>query len=1129
MHDFLNTGRILILDGGFGTMLQRKGCRTEDSELLNLENPSLVGSIHDEYIEAGADIVTTNSFGASSIGQAAYGMADRAPEMALRAAQIARAAADRASRKVLVAGSIGPTGQSLSIASDADDPALRATDFLRMKDAFRDQAASLVEGGVDLLLLETSFDALNTKAAILALTELGNPLPVIISATVSDMSGRTLTGQTLEAFYTSVKHCPSLAAFGINCALGIRQMAPLAREIASFSEFPLIFYPNAGLPDEMGAYSDSPELMASEMAALADEGLLRIAGGCCGTGPEHISAIAAALKGKAPGKTRPAQRVLTVSGLEAIKIEKSLNFINIGERTNVAGSKKFARLMASDSYSESLDVARSQIMGGASVIDINTDDPMVDSAEKMRVFLRYAASDPAVAKAPLMIDSSHWGTILEGLRNAQGKCIVNSISLKDGQEEFLRKALTIRSYGAAMVVMAFDEQGQAETFERKIEICRRSYDLLTGAGIPPEEIIFDCNILSVGTGIPEHSRFGVDFIEAVRWIKTNLPGSLTSGGVSNLSFSFRGNNPVREAMHSVFLYHAIRAGLDMAIVNPGSLRIYDDLEKKLRDAVEDVILDRDSEATARLVEIAPEYNAAQGAAIQRPGEPGQELTDPAERLSRAMVQGFSASLAEDAMSCMEKLGSALAVVEGPLMAGMEKVGELFSQGKMFLPQVVKSARMMKEAVDVLQPHMTAGEEGGGRPRFLIATVKGDVHDIGKNITATVLQCSGFEVMDLGVMVPTEEILEKAAQWGADIIGVSGLITPSLVRMEELCAEMSRRRMHTPLFVGGAAASATHTAVKLSPLYDDVHYCANASETAVQAKKCLESPESFLQSEKAAHEKLRTLHESARRRPVCSCCSRAAAPAEAYATGITLDDIPLKDIRAEELLPEMDWELFHAVCRSVRDAAARRNLEKEALDWIAGCPGIGVRLCARFFEARREGDCMAAADGQGPRFEMLRDSHSFYCLADCLPEKDKAPLGIFAIRILNEGKSPEGDGGLVGFAARAALVETASKWLQKRISASLGEGLDLIAPGVGYACCPDHSLKRDILALLPSEMGIKLTSSCAMQPEESVCGFLLACRNARYGEVREVSRDALLAYASRRGLSEEDVRLFLSQF
>ncbi|MBQ7517223.1 MAG: homocysteine S-methyltransferase family protein, partial [Bacteroidales bacterium] len=720
--------RILILDGAMGTMVQALGCQSENTDELNLSQPSLIGTILRQYAEVGADIITTNSFGCNALVQRRHNRSEDAPAMALAAARLARRAADEEyarrlasgeNRPVYVAGSIGPTGLSLTMATDASDPSLRESDFLSFNEAAKAQIAALVEGGVDLIQLETCFDALNTKAAICALEELGCSLPVIISATVSDRSGRMLTGQTLEAFYHSVRHCPHLAAFGLNCALGAAAMRPLVEEVARFSDLPLVFYPNAGIPDEMGRYNESPEEMAAVMRSLAEEGLLNIAGGCCGTTPAHIRALTEALSGMKPRRVAlgsAEQQVLTVSGLEAYRVDASVNFTNVGERANVTGSRKFARLIASGDYEQALSVAAAQVAGGANIIDVNMDDAMLDSKACMRTFLRYVASDPAVASAAVMIDSSHWDTLVEGLQNTPGRSIVNSISLKDGEGEFLRRARIIRSYGAVPIVMAFDEEGQAVTFERKISIAERAYRLLTQkAGYRPCDIIFDLNILSIGTGIPEHARFAIDFIEGVRWVKLHLPGALTSGGVSNLSFAFRGNNAVREAMHSAFLYHAIKAGLDMAIVNPQMLQLYDEVEPHLLRAIEDVIFDRDEDATARLTDLASQLlqDAAAGASggvavgeVAGGGSAGGSVSGSAggssvgtlagssdgaitasERLQQAIIRGNNATLTEDTLAELERLGSAVAVVEGPLMQAMARVGERFAEGKMFLPQV----------------------------------------------------------------------------------------------------------------------------------------------------------------------------------------------------------------------------------------------------------------------------------------------------------------------------------------------------------------------------------------------------------------------------------------------------------
>ncbi|MDO5442517.1 MAG: methionine synthase [Bacteroidia bacterium] len=1094
--------RILVLDGAMGTMLQR-GLSEEETLLA--------------YIEAGADIITTNSFNANRISQEDNGLADKAAQMAFEAAARARKVADSAGRKIYVAGSVGPTGKSLTLASDADDSTYRKYSFDDFVSVYSEQIGALAEGGADIILIETAFDALNVKAAVFALEQLHCGLPVIISATVSDRSGRTLTGQTLEAFYRSIEHTPNLLAFGVNCALGAEAMTSLVRDIAGFSSHPLSFYPNAGIPDELGRYCDTPELMASVIKGLAEQGMLNIVGGCCGTTPDHIRAIAEAVKGIKP-RIATEHNKLTVSGLEAVPIDRSRNFTNIGERTNVAGSKKFARLIAGDQYTEALNVAAAQIEGGADIIDINMDDPMVDPSEKMRSFLRYIAGEPAVAKAAIMIDSSHWDTILEGLKNAQGKCIVNSISLKEGEEEFLHKALTIKALGGSMVVMAFDEEGQAVTYQRKIEICERSYRLLTGAGIPAHDIIFDVNVLSIGTGIAEHSRFGVDFIEAVRWIKNNLPGALTSGGISNLSFAFRGNNAVREAMHSVFLYHAVNAGLDMAIVNPQMLQIYDEIEPSLRQAIEDVIFDSDSEATSRLVSKASEMLAsADEKASEKTAAAVSE--DPEERLSTAVVKGLSQSLNDDTLECLSKLGSAVAVIEGPLMAGMERVGELFASGKMFLPQVVKSARIMRDAVTVLQPFMGEAGEASGKPKFVIATVQGDVHDIGKNITSIVLQCSGFDVTDLGVMVPASTLLDTAQAIGADIIGVSGLITPSLQRMEEICREMVARGMDTPLFVGGAAASAVHTAVKLAPIYNNVHYGADASATAVMAKKYMQSPAAFITAEDEVHEKLAELRSKGLEK-------RAEATSEAvfggFIEGKPFIDIPLTELDWKELEPCFDWRMYLGLCGikggcSCSDCqTVTDRFKAEALSLILE-EKLTATVCARFFDCTRNGDTIVSADSE-LKLPMLRDGHS---LADFIPYNGSAQAGIFAVKV-----DCPADNEFIGHAVRVTMAEAASEYLRRKWKALLPSGIKLINPGIGYPCCPDHSLKRDVLALLP-DIGIELTESCAMIPEASVCGLVFAHRDAAYNNIRHVDAAVLDAYATGRGFSPDERKLFLS--
>ena len=1137
---------VLRLDGATGTEIQRYTLAEEDfrrgvfldtavplkgnNECLNLTRPDVITAVHEAYIAAGADIIETNTFSANRISQKEYGLEAHAREMALAGARIARAAAEKAGRKVWVAGSIGPTSKSLTLAPDIARPAERPYSFDEMAASYREQVEALIEGGVDLLLIETAFDALNVKAALYAvetrfLDSARNdkePFPVIVSVSVGDKSGRTLTGQTLEAFYTAVRHYP-LAAFGVNCSLGADGLLPLVKDIASFSDVPVICYPNAGLPNELGGYDQTPAQMAAEMARF--DGLLNIAGGCCGTTPAHIKA----LPELSPAPIKETRKELKVSGLEAYLIDtKKRNFTLIGERTNVAGSRKFARLVAAGDYDTALEVAANQIEGGADIIDINMDDAMLDGPVAMETFVRTLQNDPSVAKAALMIDSSHWECILAGLKNAQGKCIVNSISLKDGEEAFLAKAREIHRLGAAMVVMAFDEEGQATTYEKKIAVCQRAYHLLTSIGIPAEDLIFDVNVLSIGTGIPEHDRYGIDFIEAVRWIKQNLPGAYTSGGISNLSFAFRGNNPVRSAMHAVFLYHAIRAGLDMAIVNPGMILQYDDIEPELRTAVEDLILCRDPHATERLMAVATDPHVGQRPPQDDSGNGQRPPQDDNTLIQQALLTGREEGLAEAVNAARERLGSAVQVIEGPLMAGMEEVGRRFGVGKMFLPQVVKSAKVMKDAVALLEPYMEAGEQAAQRPVVIHATVKGDVHDIGKNIAGIVLRCNGFEVIDLGVMVDKETILEAAEKHHAALIGVSGLITPSLFQMEELCREMAARGMDTPLFIGGATTSALHTAVKLAPLYDHVFYAPDASAGAVLAKKCLRDRAAFEAAQHAEQARIRDLHEG-----------RKAAPAPAqtgFEPGSYLRtvpaDIPLTEVALTELVPLFDWSMFRAVW-GVKENAELTAEGHAVLDRMVRTGGVSVRLAARFFAARRDGEAIDL----GPcRLPMLRQEEApGHSLADFVPADGTGPFGLFAISV-HAHSHPEGCtceacrndyDSMMERAVRVTLAEAASTWLDKRLAQDLPAGAKIAKPAAGYASCPDHSLKRDILGMLPAGLEITLTESCAMIPDAAICGFIVLHPEAGYPEIRHIGRDQYELYKSTRGFSPDEARAFLS--
>lgn len=1183
MHDIQTelSKRILILDGAMGTMLQRKGLQG-NSESFNLTNPETIGEIHNEYIEAGADIITANSFSANSISQSEYNLSEKAGQMAEAAARIARKAADEAPRKILVAGSVGPTSKSLSLAQNINDPIFRPYSFDEMAEAFEVQIRGLVKGGVDLLLFETCFDALNTKAALYAIGHIpeASDIPIMISASMSDRSGRTLTGQTMEAFYRSVQHCSPLS-FGLNCSLGAEEMIPLIAEVASFATCAVSCYPNAGLPNEMGEYDETPSRMAESVRKMALAGSVNIVGGCCGTTPEHIKAVAEAVKGISPRAIPEPDDVLYVSGLESVAVDRKNNFTNVGERTNVAGSRKFAKLIAVGDYETGLQIAAGQIENGAGIIDINMDDAMLDSRLEMEEFLRYVSNDPAVAKAAIMIDSSHWETLVTGLKNAQGKCIVNSISLKEGEEIFIEKAREIKALGAAIIVIAFDEEGQATTYDRKVEICRRAYSLLTSkVGVRPCDIIFDVNVLPVGTGIPEHSRYGIDFIEAVRWIKRNLPGCRTSGGISNLSFSFRGNNTVREAMHSVFLYHAISAGLDMGIVNPGMLRVYDEIEPGLLKCVEDVILDSDAEATDRLIEKAsrildeknsvgvsarpegPEATyaarpiwengrlAASGGAltgaessnISSVAEPVEAAVE--ERLVRALVKGDSSGLERDINECLTLYDKPVEIIDGPLMSGMARVGELFGAGKMFLPQVVKSAKTMKNAVALLQPYI---EERGGesevkKPRIVFATVKGDVHDIGKNITEIVLSCNGFEIVDLGVMVPKETILEKAAECSADLIGVSGLITPSLYQMEEICKEMTARGLDTPLLVGGAAASALHTAVRLAPLYGHVFYGQDASASAVLANQLITDREGTEAAEHKKQEHLRELYaQSSQKKAVHKPVE--PFPAFSFIKGEPFANISGKRLGIEEVEPFFDWNMFAAIW-GIKSGTGHDELRKlradahKEIDRLKNGNACRITISARFDGCHSEGDDIVSKDFRLP---MLRQEGE-RSLADFVPPKEygfESPMGMFAISVRTESHPSGCDcpacgteyGPMLTRAVRLTLAEAASEWLSRHIHKELPSefsGAKVIKPAAGYSSCPDHTLKRDILRLLPESerLGITLLDSCAMIPDASICGLIFIHPEATYPEIRRVSQKAIDEYARRRGMSDSEKARFL---
>lgn len=1089
--------RILILDGAMGTMLQRG---------------LSVAEVHRLYIEAGADIIETSTFNLEGY------------QSTFEAASIARREADRASRKVYVAGCLGPYSKMLSMSDDALHPEKRHCTFDGLAAIYRENASALLDAGADLLLVETIFDPLNAKAALYAIEglfeERGIRLPVMVSATVNDVHGRLLTGMQIEAFYRTIEPY-SPFSFGVNCSFGASQLAPVVKQIAGFAGCAVSVYPNAGLPNELGHYDETPEYTASCIRAMAEEGLINIAGGCCGTTSEHIAAIRRAVDGIAP---RPvpaeADSRLTVTGLECVTVDRRLqNFINVGERTNVAGSAKFKRLINEKNYEEACSIASRMIADGASLIDINMDDPMLCSADEMGLFVRYIENDPDIARAALMIDSSDWDTVLAGIKNAPGRCIVNSISLKEGEEPFLDKAREIRRLGAAAIVMAFDEEGQAVTFERKTAICSRAYRLLTEkAGYRPQDIIFDVNILTVGTGMEEHRNYAVDFIRAVRWIKENLPGCHTSGGVSNLSFAFRGNNPVREAMHSVFLYHAIEAGLDMAIVNPGMLQIYSQIEPELLRAVEDVVLNSDAQATERLVALAEKIkNSGQSPETAAKKELWREGPVD-ERLKYALARGVSDFLEADLAEALQTM-SPMAVIEGPLLAGMENVGRLFGDGQMFLPQVIKSAKVMRTAVNILQPHIGSGNSGSSsrRRKMVLATAEGDVHDIGKNILSVVLSCNGIDVEDLGVMVSNETILDAVRSGNADFVGVSGLISPSLAHMEELCRMMEKKGLSIPVFFGGATTSGLHTAVKLAPLYSGpVIHTGNASECAEAVNRIGLDAKAFYDGVREKQRKIVELYNSRNETFVTVGEARGRAVRPAPDTFVQPDGFGSKDIitnlEISKIEKYINWPMLLAFwgfkgdfkSLAANNEEARKCYESALamLDSMKADGSAEVSVNARFFDASGDGEEIVLSDGT--RFNVGRATGSrsrYESLADYVAPAGSglsSKVGLFAIKVEDRHHcccDCKDYGHMLRESLCARLAEAAAEWLQDETCC----GANVIRPAFGYPACPDHSLKRTAFDLLDAErlQGLRLTSSYAMVPVTSVCGMLICHPEAAY--------------------------------
>ncbi len=1161
--------RILILDGAMGTKIQSLGITNDyfhrgrfthwpvslvgNNDILSLTAPEVIADIHRTYISAGADIISTNTFSANRISQKEYACENEAKMMAFEGARLARHVADEyQDRQIWVAGSMGPSSRSLTLASDMSQPALRNIAFDEMAAAYEEQAEALLEGGVDLLLLETCYDSLNTKAALYAIQRINErchlETPVMVSATINDRSGRTLTGQTLEAFFVSIAHYPHLLSFGLNCSFGVTDLRPFVEQIAGHIPVFLSLYPNAGLPNEMGEYDELPNYTARHLQQMAEAGLLNIAGGCCGTDENHIRAISKALRGLPPRKPAETGKHLWTSGLDALLIDREArNFTNIGERTNVAGSKKFARLIAEKKYDEALSVARHQIEGGASVIDINMDDAMLNSCEEMQTFCRYISNDPAVARSVLMIDSSDWPTVMAGLKNSQGKCIVNSISLKNGENSFISKAKELRRMGAAVVVMAFDEDGQATTYERKISIAQRAYMLLTGIGFPPQDIIFDVNILSVATGIKEHQSYAIDFIRAVEWIKHHLPHAKTSGGVSNLSFSFRGNNKVREAMHSVFLYHAISKGLDMAIVNPAMLQVYDNIEPHLLKAVEDVILNTDDDATERLVTLAATIATEQATNTSAIGGQSDSWRNKSieERLSYALTKGISEHLSEDVPEALKKYGRPIDVIEHPLMDAMKHIGKLFGEGKMFLPQVVKSAQVMKNAVALLQPYIDASDANDGKIQktcVVLATANGDVHDIGKNIVGIVLACNGFEVIDLGVMVSNETILEATLQHHPLFVGISGLITPSLKEMELLCKLFQREGLHTPILIGGATTSAVHTAVKLAPLYDGmVVYGGDASLTSVLAKRIELDVQAVTDEVQQEQELLRNTYEEHHAPLTPYAEANAKAPHyDFFNEHLNLHVIPTQSqIPISQLLPLIDWRMYllfwgfkgETLPQLLVNPEAEKTLH-EGQQYLQEAIDEGflqVRSLVSFEPAVRHGnDIVLQSDNQVlPMLRSQSKTGHFRCLADYFDTAQPSNLGMFVVTADAVNQAADDTERLMHHALCARLAEAGAEWLQHQC---YGEQHALRA-AFGYSTCPDHSLKRIVFNHLEAEqkLGITLTNHYSIQPSTSICGLFISHPEASYFSVGRIDRTQLEDYCLRRGISLEEGEHLLSKY
>jgi 5-methyltetrahydrofolate--homocysteine methyltransferase len=1202
--------RILVLDGAMGTMLQERQLTETDfrgttfadhnwslkgnGDVLSLTRPDVIADIHDAYLAAGADVIETNTFTATRIAQADYGLEAHVADMNRRSAEIARACADgyaTADRPRFVAGVVGPTNRTASISPDVNDPGARNVTFDALCATYLESAVALIEGGADFIMLETVFDTLNAKAALFAIDDAfvqsGKRLPIMISGTITDASGRTLSGQTAEAFWYSIAHARPLVV-GLNCALGATQLRPYVEVMAQLADCFVSVHPNAGLPNAFGGYDETPESMASIIREFAERGWLNLVGGCCGTTPDHIRAVAAAVQGFAPRKQRVAKRRLTLAGLEPLTIDETSLFVNIGERTNVTGSARFRRLIKDGAYEAAVSVAQQQVESGAQIIDVNMDEGMLDGAAAMRRFLNLIAAEPDIARVPVMIDSSKWDVIEAGLRCVQGKSVVNSISLKEGEADFLAKAALCRRYGAAVVVMAFDEQGQADSLARKTGICKRSYDLLTQtAGFPPEDIIFDPNVFAVATGIEQHNNYAVDFIEACAWIRDNLPGAHTSGGISNVSFSFRGNDAVREAIHAVFLYHAIRAGLTMGIVNAGQLAVYDDIPDALRARVEDVILNRRADATDRLLAIADDYAGSQKRETET--DPAWRATPVGERLTYSLVHGINQYIVEDTEAARLTAKKPIDVIEGPLMAGMNRVGDLFGAGKMFLPQVVKSARVMKQAVAHLVPYIEAERDGASRPkgRVVMATVKGDVHDIGKNIVGVVLQCNNYEVIDLGVMVPCERILETARREKADIIGLSGLITPSLDEMAHVAAEMERLQFDIPLLIGGATTSKAHTAVRIEPAYKrgPTIYVPDASRGVAVASTLLSDTQSgqFVLDRREEYAAIRERTAATRHNveliPYAEAITRAPKldwssykPPVPKQLGVeVINDVTVAMLRDYiDWSPFfMTWELAGRFPRILDDPVvgeAARALHADALEMLERIIAEGwiqMKGVLGFWPANRLGSDDIELFSDAERSERLAVLHHLrqqtrrgrdtplFCLADFVaPAPIPDFVGGFAVcaagiddRVRAFEQAHDDYNAILLKALADRLAEAFAECLHERVRKQIWayapdehlsneqrvkEAYRGIRPAPGYPACPDHTEKKTLFELLEAteRTGITLTESYAMQPAAAVAGWYFAHPEARYFGVGKIGADQVEAYATRKQMALAEARNWL---